>query len=100
MTGSYVLLVDDNETLLQTLARLLRRRGHRVLTAGCVREAKDLAEQEIPRVVVTDLRFPDLSGIHLVEWLRSRRRDLPIFVFTGMDSCRLASLCAQQGATD
>jgi two-component system, response regulator RegA len=95
-----ILLVDDNEFLLRSLSRTLRSRGRRVLTAARVADGKQLVEQESPAVVVTDLRLPGESGLELIEWLRARSRDLPVYVFTGVDCPRLAAQCGRLGATD
>jgi two-component system response regulator RegA len=95
-----ILLVDDNEFLLRSLARTLRGRGRRVLTAARVADGKQLAEQESPAVIVTDLRLPGESGLELIEWVRARSRDLPLYVFTGVDCPRLAAQCGRLGAND
>jgi two-component system, response regulator RegA len=97
---SYTLLVDDNELVLRQLARALRAQGRHVVTATRVPEAKQLAEQRMPGAIVTDLRIPGHSGLHLIEWVRSRQWSMPVFVFTGLDSPRLAALCGRFGATD
>ncbi|HET7561754.1 MAG TPA: EAL domain-containing protein, partial [Rhodanobacteraceae bacterium] len=57
-----VLLVDDEKNVLRALARLLRRDGYRIVTAGTFEEAFEaLAEHEV-QVVVSDHRMPDGKG--------------------------------------
>lgn len=74
--------------------------GRGVITATRVAEAINLAKQDLPGAIVTDLRLPGLSGLHLIEWVRAQSWDMPVFVFTGLDSPRIAAQCGRIGATD
>lgn len=100
--AGYTLLVDDNELVLRSLSRALRARRQRVITATRVAEAKQLAEQDPPGIIVTDLRLPGHSGLELIEWVTARawKVPVPVYVFTGVDCPRLAARCGRIGATD
>ena len=65
-----LLLVEDHESTLQTLSRLLQRDGHRVVTATTVAEALDAAAGNPFDLVISDLGLPDGSGTELMEELR------------------------------
>ncbi|MEN3939824.1 response regulator [Prosthecobacter sp. SYSU 5D2] len=58
-----ILLVEDHQDTRDTLARLLRRRGHEVHTAGSVEEAARLSSEAALDILVTDFGLPDGNGI-------------------------------------
>ncbi|HET6631694.1 MAG TPA: EAL domain-containing protein [Rhodanobacteraceae bacterium] len=57
-----LLLVDDEQNVVRALARLLRRDGYEIHTAGSFREAFELLGQHAIDVVVSDHRMPDGKG--------------------------------------
>jgi DNA-binding response OmpR family regulator len=65
-----VLLADDDEILVSSLARMLRRRGYEVLTATTGHNALALCARQRPSVVVADLHMPAVSGRQLAALLR------------------------------
>lgn len=85
--GANILLVDDEETNLHLLERMLRRTGYTRLTSTTdPRAAADLFAQVQPDLVVLDLQMPELSGLQVMERLESQRHErgyLPILVITG-----------------
>ncbi len=99
-TMRYVLVVDANELVLRGLARALHSPERLVLTTTRVAEAKCFVDEAVPEVVITDLKLPEQSGFHLIEWIRARLPTLPVYVFTGLDSWRIAVRCGRLGATD
>jgi PAS domain S-box-containing protein len=80
-----VLIAEDHPESRQTLAKVLRRMGYRVLEADNGRDALTLAERERLHAVLMDVNMPVMDGIEATLALRSqaRFRDLPIFALTG-----------------
>jgi PAS domain S-box-containing protein len=78
-----VLVVDDEPTLLDTVAQILSRRGYVVHVASNGVEALDVADRTPFEFLVTDLSMPLMDGVTLAEELRSRRPDLPVLFITG-----------------
>ncbi len=74
-TGT-LLLIDDHADTLNITARLLTRRGHRVVTADTCRAAVEAVRQTRVDLIVSDLGLPDGSGLDLLGELR-RIRDVP-----------------------
>lgn len=60
-----VLLVDDDGSVLLTLAIALRRRGHVVTMAGDANRALEYLKREKFHVVVSDVRMPGMNGFDL-----------------------------------
>lgn len=61
-----LLLVDDHPDTLRVIARLLRKRGHRVSTADSVRAALQLLSAEQFDALISDIGLPDGSGYDLM----------------------------------
>lgn len=78
-----VLVVDDEPSLLDTVAQILRRSGYEVYVASNGVEALDVADRNPCGLLVTDLVMPLMDGVTLAEQLRSRRPDLPVLFITG-----------------
>jgi DNA-binding response OmpR family regulator len=68
-----VLVVDDDPLFRDVVAEILTAAGHRVLVAGCVKEAIATLQLEKPAVILTDQMMPDLDGLSLVHHLRADR---------------------------
>jgi CheY-like chemotaxis protein len=73
---SSVLVVEDEEALLRSLATALRQRFH-VLLAADGQEAIDLLESgSTPDAILCDINMPVVNGFELYEWLLDNRPDL------------------------
>src|SRR5262249_17513980 len=85
-----LLLVDDDETLRERLARAFRDRGMEVLTAASYEEAVRLATAQSPELAVVDLRMPGRGGMELVQALKGIDPTTRIVVLTGYGSIATA----------
>lgn len=77
-----VLLVEDHESTRQVMRKLITSLGHRVESAGTIREAMVIAAQESFDLVVSDVGLPDGSGNELMQQL-SRRYGLSGIALSG-----------------
>ena len=95
-----VLLVDDDESLCETLEIGLRKRGlHTVWHTSAV-EALHALEAGHFDVVVTDLNMREMSGIELCERVAQNRPDVPVIVLTAFGSLDAAVAAIRAGAYD
>ncbi len=92
-----ILIVDDEESLVETLQVLLKREGFDTITALSGSEAIDKLV-EIPDVVLTDIRMPEVSGIDVLAETRARRPDVPVVLMTAQASLQSAIQAVNQGA--
>ncbi len=69
--GERVLVVDDEPDIVALVSYHLALAGYRVSTAGTGTEALDQVRRESPRLVVLDLMLPGLSGLEVLQRLRS-----------------------------
>lgn len=72
MTNPYILLVDDEPSILFTLAILLEEEGYRVGSAEHGREALDYLAEELPDLIITDHMMPYLTGVELIQAVRAQ----------------------------
>jgi len=94
-----VLVVDDEPTIREIVARYLEREGYRTLEAADGNRARELLERDPPDLVVLDVMLPGPDGLELCRWIRSRSR-LPVIMLTarGEESDRIVGL--ELGADD
>lgn len=78
-----LLLVDDEEDFRQAASRALQRQGFAVSQAESGERALEMLAQEVPDVVVLDLRMAGLGGIGTLERLRKNWPELPVLILTG-----------------
>jgi len=96
-----VLLVDDEETLRERLARALRHRGYEVWTASSVHTALGLLhERPPPDAALVDLRMPGTSGLELLRELKRLYPGLHVVIMTGFGSIPTAVEATRLGAAD
>jgi DNA-binding response OmpR family regulator len=96
---SQILVVDDDATVSDVVARYLRRDGYAVDTVADGREALDRALAEPPDLVVLDLMLPGIDGLEVCRRLRALA-PVPIIILTarGQESDRIMGL--ELGADD
>ena len=97
-----MLLVDDDETFLASLAELVDQQPE-LLVSGTVSDgiaALDRVEIEEPDAVVIDLHMPLLDGVSTVARLRRDRPSLCLIAITGDDAPALSRAAREAGADD
>jgi ActR/RegA family two-component response regulator len=95
-----VLLVDDDPITIDTLGALLRLASHDVTTALTGREAIRIAKEVEPDVAFVDLKLPDVSGIDVIQTLRSESPSTACVVVTGYPTFEYAIEAIRVGACD
>lgn len=86
--GKTILLVDDEETILQTTRRMLCSVGYEVLSTTSPDEAAKLVREHGRKIslLVTDVIMPDKNGIQLVAEVRAIEPGLPYLYMSGYTS--------------
>ncbi len=95
-----VLLVDDEEEFVTTLAERLRLRGFHVQSATDGEGALRQIEADPPRVVVLDLLMPGLGGLEVLRIIKARNPSMPVILLTGRGSTREGIEGMRLGAFD
>jgi DNA-binding response OmpR family regulator len=84
-TLSKILIVDDDESVTQTFASMLRLEGYQVRTAFTAENGLRLAEESRPDAIILDLRMPLVDGLGFLRRLRAKdeQRKTPVAIVTG-----------------
>ncbi len=80
-----ILIIEDDQTLQETLAYNLNQEGYLVITATDGQEGVDTAREKSPDLVVLDIMLPTLDGLSVCRILR-REMDVPIIMLTARSS--------------
>ena len=80
-----ILIVDDDEAVSQTFARMLRLEGYAVRTAINAETGLCEAQEHRPTAIILDLRMPAVDGLGFLRRLRSVEGEnrVPVAVVTG-----------------
>ncbi|HEU4367501.1 MAG TPA: sigma-54 dependent transcriptional regulator [Methylomirabilota bacterium] len=100
MTEPRILIVDDEPDMVDNCARILRRAGHRCLTATDPHRALGLLESERPDLLLTDLKMPEIDGLALLHRARELDPALPVVVVTAFATIESAVAAIKDGAFD
>jgi EAL domain-containing protein (putative c-di-GMP-specific phosphodiesterase class I)/FixJ family two-component response regulator len=96
--GARVLIVDDEQMLLETYARVLDHAGYRVHRAANGLDAIAALNAGPFDAIVTDITMPGLNGIQMLRAVRARDLDVPVIVNTGNPSVETAAEAMEFGA--
>lgn len=80
-----ILVVDDDEAVTQTFARMLRMEGYTVRTAISAEAGLHESAQSRPDAIILDLRMPLVDGLGFLRRLRRQQdlKDVPVAIVTG-----------------
>jgi two-component system response regulator PilR (NtrC family) len=95
-----ILVVDDERSMREMLAILLRREGHDVAAAENGRSAIDLLNQRPFDLIVSDARMPDIDGLEVLRHARSVNPAIIAIMVTAYGSPDLIRGVAQLGVND
>lgn len=95
-----VLLVDDDESILRSLGRLLGASGYHVLSFQSARALLDSDETETADCIILDLGLPDSDGLHVQETLAAAGGGQSIVFLTGRGDIPASVRAMRAGAVD
>jgi putative two-component system response regulator len=95
---SRILVIDDEHVIRVLVVEILESAGHDVVGAESAERALVLLEESEFDLVVSDVVMPGLSGLELLEAVRSRRASLPVVLITGAGTYDTLSQALTRGA--
>ena len=80
-----ILIVDDDRSVAETFARMLKLEGFTVATALSAEAGLELAANVRPDAIILDMRMPITSGLQFLRLVRSKPHmvDIPVAIVTG-----------------
>ncbi|MEW6731418.1 MAG: response regulator [Acidobacteriota bacterium] len=95
-----ILVIDDEENVLLTIAAILEQEGYRVETANSGEQAIEKLTNECFDLVLTDLRMDKVSGINVLDYIHLHTPSTVSIVLTGYASFESAIAALRQSAYD
>jgi two-component system response regulator HydG len=95
-----VLIVDDETSNLESLAKIFEREGWRVALARSGADALDALRKERASVVVTDLMMPGMSGEELLRAVKTVAPETEVVLMTAYGTVETAVSAMKEGAYD
>jgi two-component system response regulator RegA len=95
-----LLIVEDDKSFLQRLARAMETRGFVVTTAETVADGLQQVEKAAPAFAVVDMRLGDGTGLDVISALKRRRPEARGIVLTGYGNIATAVTAVKLGAVD
>lgn len=99
MLRKKILVVDDEPKIVELVKLYLEKDGYGVLTAGDGQRALELAQRELPDLIILDLNLPEKDGLEVCKELR-RQSQVPIVMLTARDEDVDKILGLELGADD
>ncbi len=97
---NHILVVDDDSSICEALERGLRLEGFAVRTATNGEIAIVEIEQSQPALLILDINMPQVDGIQVIKYIRSKSIDLPICVLSARDEIQDRVSGLEAGADD
>ena len=95
-----ILVVDDESSMRNSLARVLRGTGYMVRVADSAQAALIEARKKGPDVVLLDICLPDTSGLDILTELKQINERVVVIAMTAYESAKDATLAMKRGAYD
>ena len=95
-----LLIVEDDKSFLQRLARAMETRGFAVSTAELVADGLLQVEKSPPAFAVVDMRLADGNGLDVISAMKKRRPDARAIILTGYGNIATAVNAVKLGAVD
>ena len=93
-----ILIVDDDESILNTFTRILRKQGYDIDTAETGQETMEKLKDQTYDLILIDLRLPDTNGADLLSKIHTSHPKTKKIAFTGYPSVDDATKALDHGA--
>jgi len=100
ITGSVVLVVDDDQSICDLVCTILQPEGFTVITANSGEEALQVFSERIVDIIFTDIRMEGMSGLELLTRITNMDQTVKVIVMTGHGGYEMVLKSLQVGAYD
>jgi len=95
-----VLFIDDDEGIRKVFSILLRKEGYQVFTAKNGEEGLKIFKQEIPPIVIADVKMPGINGIEVLKRVKEINPEAEVIIITGHGDMNSAIEALKLDASD
>lgn len=100
MKAAYILVVDDEDIMRESLCAWLQEDGFHVEALATGKEAMEALTQKVYDAVLLDLKLPDMDGLEILKHSKRYQPNTPVLMITAYGSVDTAIKAMKQGATD
>jgi two-component system nitrogen regulation response regulator NtrX len=100
MPGETILIIDDEESIRETLAGVLKDDGYDVVTAASGQAGLDMLQEAQPALALLDIAMPAMDGIETLRRFKDVRPDIPVIMISGHGTIETAVKTTKMGAYD
>jgi two-component system response regulator HydG len=95
-----ILVIDDDRDMCLLLKKFLERNNYEVVDFTSGKKALAWYEENMPDIVLCDLRLEDISGLEVLQKMKSTNPNLPFLIITGYSDVKSAVEIMRHGAYD
>jgi DNA-binding NtrC family response regulator len=95
-----ILIIDDDTSLRRVLEYNLQEAGYLVSAAASGEEGLSLFAEEIPALVITDMKMPGMDGMQVLKSIKERSPETLVIIITAFGSVDIAVEAMKAGAYD
>jgi two-component system nitrogen regulation response regulator NtrX len=100
MANETILIVDDEESVRNSLAGVMKDEGYEVVSAVSGKEGLDLLREVQPSLALLDIAMPEMDGIETLRRFKEIRPAMPVIMVTGHGTIETAVKTTKMGAYD
>ena len=100
MDTAHILVVDDEAAIQAAVSTMLESRGYKCTALSNGRAAQEFVRRQTPDLVLIDMIMPEMSGIQLLDWLRSFDPEVPVIMVAAIHDISTALQAIRRGAYD
>jgi UDP-3-O-[3-hydroxymyristoyl] N-acetylglucosamine deacetylase len=95
-----ILIVDDEERIVKSIAGVLEDEGFKITTAKSGEEALDIFQTELPLLTLLDIWMPGMDGIEVLKRMKGIGPECPVIMLSGHATISTAMAAVKLGAFD
>lgn len=95
-----ILIVDDEESICQSLKAILTDESYQVLVAGSGEEAIKIVEEEMPQLILLDIWLPGIDGLETLQAIKKINPQMLVIIMSGHGTIETAVKATKLGAFD
>jgi CheY-like chemotaxis protein/glycine cleavage system H lipoate-binding protein len=95
-----ILVVDDEQIILDSVRKLLRKENYNVTGVLSVSDALEEIKNNKIHIILTDLMMPEIDGLEFMQMIKEDKPEIPIIMITGYATINTALQATQLGAFD
>jgi len=95
-----ILVVDDDQSIRDTLSNYLKRQEYNVYSAENGMEALEISKKINPDLIITDVRMPEMDGLELLNKVKEIDTHIQVIMISAFDDMQSTVKAMQSGAYD